>query len=143
MTRKRIMSSSRIARIGLLLGMLLASAAARTATPLPAAAPDTSDHLGTNIRNNAPSLEPHREGYGFGLSVQVRVHNGMAATPGSIGDYSWNGANGTAFWADPAERLVVVRGAVTPGAIRKYYREQLGALVYGAMYPLPDSKREH
>ena len=53
--------------------------------------------------------------------------------PGSRGDYTWNGANGTAFWADPKERLVVVMGTVGPGEIRKYYREQMGALVYGAM----------
>jgi CubicO group peptidase (beta-lactamase class C family) len=50
-----------------------------------------------------------------------------------VGDYTWNGANGTAFWVDPAERLVVVYGTVAPGEIRKYYREQMADLVYGAM----------
>jgi hypothetical protein len=29
-------------------------------------------------------------------------------------------------------RLVVVVGPVAPGEIRKYYREQMGALVHGA-----------
>ena len=29
--------------------------------------------------------------------------------------------------------LVVVVGTAAPGEIRKYYREQVGALVYGAM----------
>lgn len=61
----------------------------------------------------------------------------LAATPGTAGDYTWNGANGTAFWVDPKERLVVVYGTVAPGEIRKYYREQIGALVYGAMLDLP------
>jgi CubicO group peptidase (beta-lactamase class C family) len=97
----------------------------------------TSDHLGNNIKNNVAGTEPHRDGYGFGLSVAVRLVNGVAAVPGTAGDYTWNGANGTAYWADPKERLVVVYGTVAPGEIRKYYREQMGALVYGAMLDLP------
>ena len=96
----------------------------------------TSDHLGTRIRNQVPDIEPHRDGYGFGLGVAVRMNDGVAATPGSKGDYTWNGANGTLFWADPQERLVVVVGTAAPGEIRKYYREQMGALVYGAMTEL-------
>jgi CubicO group peptidase (beta-lactamase class C family) len=99
----------------------------------------TSDHLGANIKNNVAGVEPHRDGYGFGLAVAVRLHDGLAATPGTTGDFTWNGANGTAFWADPKERLVVVYGTVAPGEIRKYYREQVGALVYGAMLDLPKS----
>jgi CubicO group peptidase (beta-lactamase class C family) len=96
----------------------------------------TSDHLGPGIENRVAGTEPHRDGYGFGLGVAVRLHDGVAATPGSKGDYSWNGANGTSFWADPQERLVVVVGTAAPGEIRKYYREQMGALVYGAMTEL-------
>ncbi len=96
----------------------------------------TSDHLGTGIKNQVAGTEAHRDGYGFGLSVAVRMHDGVAAANGSKGDYSWNGANGTAFWADPQERLVVVYGTAAPGEIRKYYREQVGALVYGAMTKL-------
>ena len=72
----------------------------------------------------------------FGLGVAVRGFDGVAATPGTAGDFSWNGANGTSMWADPKERLVVVVGTVAPGDIRKYYREQMGALVYGAMTKL-------
>jgi CubicO group peptidase (beta-lactamase class C family) len=100
----------------------------------------TSDHLGNNIENNVAGTEPHRDGYGFGLSVAVRLVDGVAAVPGTAGDYTWNGANGTAYWADPKERLVVVYGTVAPGEIRKYYREQMGALVYGAMQELPKAK---
>jgi CubicO group peptidase (beta-lactamase class C family) len=96
----------------------------------------TSNHLNPAIKNRVAVVEPHREGYGFGLGVAVRLNEGMAAVPGSKGDYTWNGANGTAFWVDPQERLVVVLGTVGPGEIRKYYREQLGALVYGAMTEL-------
>ena len=60
----------------------------------------------------------------------------VAATPGTKGDFTWNGANGTQFWADPQERLVVVVGTAAPGEIRKYYREQMGTLVYGSMTEL-------
>ena len=98
----------------------------------------TSNHLGPTIVNNVPLVEPHRDGYSFGLGVAVRMHEGIAAIPGSKGDYSWNGANGTAYWADPKEKLVVVMGTVGPGDIRKYFREQLTDLVYGAMTKLQD-----
>jgi len=96
----------------------------------------TSDQLGPNIRNQVAGTEPQRDGYGFGLAVAVRVRDGVAAVPGSPGDYTWNGANGTIWWNDPQERLVVVAGTAAPGEIRKYYREQVGALVYGAMTEL-------
>lgn len=100
----------------------------------------TSDHLGSRIRNNVTSIEPHREGYGFGLGVAVRMRAGEAAVPGSVGDFLWDGANGTGFWAAPKERLVVAWGMATPGPIRKIYREQLSALVYGAMQALPPAR---
>lgn len=93
----------------------------------------TSDHLGERIKNNVALTEPGRDGYGFGLGVAVRREPGVAATNGSVGDYTWNGANGTLYWADPKEQLVVVVMTVGPGEIRKYYREQMSALVYGAM----------
>ena len=66
----------------------------------------------------------------------MRVNDGLAAVPGSLGDYTWNGANGTAWWNDPKERLVVVYATAAPGEIRKYCREQVSALVYGAMTQL-------
>ncbi len=93
----------------------------------------TSDHLGRNIKNSVAGTEAGRDGYGFGLGVAVRTEPGVAATNGTVGDYSWNGANGTIFWVDPKEQLVVVVMSVGPGEIRKYYREQVAALVYGAM----------
>ena len=93
----------------------------------------TSNHLGPEIKNMVGTVEPHREGYGFGLGVAVRMEPGLAAVPGSPGEYSWNGAYGTAFFADPEEKLVVVVGTAAPGDLRKYYREQVQVLVYGAM----------
>jgi CubicO group peptidase (beta-lactamase class C family) len=93
----------------------------------------TSDHLGASIQNRVANVEPHRGGYGFGLGVAVRMHNGQAAVPGNPGEYSWNGANGTGFFADPKEQLVVAFGTAAPGELRKYYREQVQNLVYGAL----------
>ncbi len=93
----------------------------------------TANHLGPEIRNTVGVIEPHRAGYGFGLGVAVRMQQGLAAVPGNPGEYSWNGAYGTAFFADPKEKLVVVVGTAAPGELRKYYREQVQDLVYGAM----------
>ena len=93
----------------------------------------TSNHLGAGILNRVAALEPHRDGYGFGLGVAVRMQLGLAAVPGNPGEYSWNGANGTGFFSDPKEQLVVVYGTAAPGELRKYYREQVQDLVYGAL----------
>ena len=93
----------------------------------------TSDHLGTEIKNELTNTESGRAGYGFGLSVAVRKDRGVAAINGNVGDYTWNGAYGTTFWADPKEKLVVVMMAAAPGEIRKEYRERVNALIYGAL----------
>ncbi|HKU04900.1 MAG TPA: serine hydrolase domain-containing protein [Bradyrhizobium sp.] len=93
----------------------------------------TSDHLGPGIKNNVANVEPHRAGFSFGLGVAVRVREGLAAVPGNPGEFSWNGAYGTQFFCDPKERLVVVVGTAAPGDLRKYYREQVQDIVYGAM----------
>lgn len=93
----------------------------------------TSNHLGPEIRNVVGVVEPHREGFGFGLGVAVRTTAGLSAVPGNPGEYTWNGAYGTQFFADPKEKLVVVVGTAAPGDLRKYYREQVQVIVYGAM----------
>jgi CubicO group peptidase (beta-lactamase class C family) len=93
----------------------------------------TSNHLETTMQNRVANVEPHRAGYGFGLGVAVRMQPGLAAVPGNPGEFSWNGANGTGFFADPKEQLVVAFGTAAPGDLRKYYREQVQNLVYGAM----------
>ena len=93
----------------------------------------TSNHLGAGIQNFVANVEPHRDGYGFGLGVAVRLQPGLAAVPGNPGEFSWNGANGTGFFADPKEQLVVAFGTAAPGELRKYYREQVQDLVYGAL----------
>jgi CubicO group peptidase (beta-lactamase class C family) len=93
----------------------------------------TSNHLGPEIKNNVAILEPHRGGFGFGLGVAVRTSEGLSSVPGNPGEFTWNGAGGTQFFCDPKERLVVVVGTAAPGELRKYYREHVQNIVYGAM----------
>jgi CubicO group peptidase (beta-lactamase class C family) len=93
----------------------------------------TTDHLGPEIQNNIPKVDPARTGYGFGLGVAVRRQDGISPINGSAGDYSWGGAYGTFFWVDPKENLAVVFMAHTPGVIRQYYRALLGAMVMQAL----------
>jgi len=52
---------------------------------------------------------------------------------GSVGDFSWPGASGTNWWADPKEDLAVVFMAHSPGPIRWHYRQLINALVYQAI----------
>lgn len=47
------------------------------------------------------------KGLGFGLGFYVVEDLGDRGTPGSVGEYGWSGAYGTAFWIDPEEELVV------------------------------------
>ena len=58
-----------------------------------------SDHLGPAL-SQGPNFAPG-PGYGFGLTVAVRTQPGMAGYPGSVGEFNWGGAAGTAFWVDP------------------------------------------
>jgi CubicO group peptidase (beta-lactamase class C family) len=89
----------------------------------------TADHLGPEIANSPASVDSNRKGYGFGLGVAVRREGGVSPLMGSKGDYTWGGANGTNFWVDPQEQLVVVFMAHTPGPIRLHYRQVINALV--------------
>jgi len=93
----------------------------------------TSNHLGPEIKNNVANIEPHRAGFGFGLAVAVRTSEGLSSVPGTSGEFTWNGAYGTQFFCDPKQHLVVVVGTAAPGELRKYYREQVQDIVYGAM----------
>jgi CubicO group peptidase (beta-lactamase class C family) len=93
----------------------------------------TTNHLGPEIKNRVAEVEPHRGGFGFGLGVAVRTSAGLSAVPGNPGEFTWNGAYGTQFFCDPKERLVVVVGTAAPGELRKYYREHVQNIVYGAI----------
>jgi CubicO group peptidase (beta-lactamase class C family) len=87
----------------------------------------TADHLGP-ITGAPDLLLP---GYGFGLGFAVRLHAGIAHTPGSIGQFFWGGLAGTTFWVDPVEQLFALLLIQAPGQ-RDYYRVLFRDLVYSA-----------
>jgi CubicO group peptidase (beta-lactamase class C family) len=95
----------------------------------------TSDHLGARI--SAPvtpsELLLGTPGYTFGLGFAVRQGAGVAAVPGSAGEFMWAGYAGTYFWVDPKEELVAVFMSQAPSPARAYYRKLVKQLVYAAI----------
>jgi CubicO group peptidase (beta-lactamase class C family) len=92
-----------------------------------------SDQLGPNIKNLVGNADPTRADYGFGLGLAVRTTPGVVRMMGSVGQFSWPGASGTDWWADPKEELAVVYLSAAPGPIRWHYRQKINALVYQAI----------
>lgn len=92
-----------------------------------------SDQLGPNIENHVGNADPTRADYGFGLGLAVRTTPGVVRMMGSVGQFSWPGASGTDWWADPKEELAVVYMSAAPGPIRWHYRQKINALVYQAI----------
>ena len=90
-----------------------------------------TNRLTSGIENRIFAVDPLSDGYGFGLTVAVRERAGCLM--GSPGDFYWNGAYGTHWWADPQEQLAVVFMAQTPGLQRRRYRQIVNALVYQAI----------
>lgn len=90
-----------------------------------------TDRLTPAIKNQISALDPNSDGYGFGLTVAVRQLAGTLM--GSLGEFYWNGAWGTLWWADPAEDLAVVFMIQVPGEQRRKYRPMINALVYQAL----------
>lgn len=94
-----------------------------------------SDHLGARIE--APvtpgELLLGTPGYTFGLGFAVREGPGVAAVPGSEGEFMWAGYAGTYFWIDPEQALVGVLMTQAPGPSRAYYRRAIKQLVYQAI----------
>jgi CubicO group peptidase (beta-lactamase class C family) len=71
-------------------------------------------------------------GFGFGLGFAVRTEPGVSPQLGSVGEYNWGGAGGTAFWVDPKEDLLVVFMMQSPSQ-RVRYRAALRNMIYGAL----------
>jgi len=92
-----------------------------------------SNQLAPEVRNLIVNGDPTRADYGFGLGLAVRTTPGIVRLMGSVGDFSWPGASGTNWWADPREELAVVWMAQSPGSIRWKYRQMINALVYQAI----------
>ncbi|MGB9368665.1 MAG: serine hydrolase domain-containing protein [Xanthobacteraceae bacterium] len=92
-----------------------------------------TNQLGPEVKNLMANTDATRQDYGFGLGLSVRVEAGRGRVMGSVGDFSWPGASGTGWWADPKEELAVVFMAHSPGPIRWHYRQVINALVYQAI----------
>src|SRR5438128_4345052 len=92
-----------------------------------------SNQLGPQVTNLVGNADPTRADYGFGLGLAVRTTPGVVRLMGSVGDFSWPGASGTNWWADPHEQLTVVFMSAAPGPIRWHYRQLINALVYQAI----------
>jgi CubicO group peptidase (beta-lactamase class C family) len=90
----------------------------------------TSDHT-AGVITPGPYYLPG-PGYGFGLGFAVRREQGVALTPGSVGDYNWGGAGGTYFWVDPKEEMFVVFAMQSPRN-RVAFRQVLRDMVYAAI----------
>jgi CubicO group peptidase (beta-lactamase class C family) len=92
-----------------------------------------SNQLGPEVKNLVVNADRTRGDYGFGLGLAVRTTPGVVRMMGSVGDFSWPGASGTNWWADPKEELAVVWMAQSPGSMRWKYRQMINALVYQAI----------
>ncbi|MFC7477990.1 serine hydrolase domain-containing protein [Dankookia sp. GCM10030260] len=90
-----------------------------------------ANRLTSGIENRISAVDLLSDGYAFGLTVAVRERAGSLM--GSSGDFYWNGAYGTHWWADPQEQLAVVFMAQTRGLQRRRYRQFVNALVYQAI----------
>lgn len=96
----------------------------------------TRDHLGADVirASRAPGASTGYlpgPGFGFGLGFAVRVAEGEAVNPGSVGEANWGGLGGTYFWIDPRENLIGIWMMQAPGQ-REYYRHLFKNMVYGA-----------
>jgi len=59
---------------------------------------------------------------------------GLYGVSGSVGEYTWGGAAGTAFWVDPKEEMVsVLMTQCAPGPARGYTRTLFRQLVRQAI----------
>ena len=90
-----------------------------------------TNRMTPEIENHIAALDPNSEGYGFSLTVAVR--DGVSTLMGSQGEFYWNGAWGTLWWADPVEDLAVVFMVQVPGEQRRRFRPMINALVYQAL----------
>lgn len=76
------------------------------------------------------------DGYGWGLFNPVRIEEGGAPFPGSVGDLYWGGITGPRYFADPKQGLIGIVFVQGP-SVRAAYHAELRAMVYGALVMEP------
>jgi CubicO group peptidase (beta-lactamase class C family) len=86
-----------------------------------------ANHIGTMRGTAHPG-----DGYSWNLFNPVRVADGGALFPGSIGDVFWGGITGPRYFFDPKERLIAIVFMQAPSQ-RAAYHAELRALVYAAI----------
>ncbi len=72
-------------------------------------------------------------GIGFGLGVSVLLDPAKARILGSPGEYAWGGMASTAFWADPAEDMIVLLLTQLMPSSAYPIRRELRVLTYQAL----------
>ncbi len=97
----------------------------------------TTNHLpgGRDLAamGQAVFTETTYDGVGFGLGFSVILDPAEAQVITSVGEYAWGGAASTLFWVDPAEDLIVIGLAQLMPSSAYPIRQEMKALVYGAM----------
>ncbi len=73
------------------------------------------------------------QGSGFGLGFSVKTDVAASHTVGSEGEFGWGGLASTSFFVDPEEDLVVIFMTQLMPSSSYPIRQELRALVYGAM----------
>lgn len=66
----------------------------------------TVDNMISNHIGSGKDVYIRGGGYGFGLGFGVLTNSAEAQDALSIGSYTWGGAFGTLYWADPVEDLI-------------------------------------
>ncbi len=79
------------------------------------------------LANQVGALQP-----AFGLGFALETPQNDAATPLSLGSFSWGGAFATTYWADPKEQLIGLIYTNVYGSTAKL-GDQFKTLVYSAL----------
>ena len=103
-------------------GLLLAT----HARALPSATPESAGFSG-------PRQERISQIFRHDAELPKPPGAGVAAIPGSTGEFMWGGYAGTSWWVDLAEGIVGVYLSRAPGASRQYDRRLFESPMCGAL----------
>ncbi len=93
----------------------------------------TVDNMITNHIGSGKLVYVRGPGYGFGLGFGVLTDPAQSADALSIGSYTWGGARGTMYWADPVEDLIGIMLIQLPGHGRFNIRPRFSNVVTQAV----------